>query len=88
MSSETSNLVSQSLGSNDGNFITDFLVGLEIQSQTWVIFFNNNSGSSLDSLGSYSTLNDKNIAYNHAELNGCDWLQSLNYKFPCVGSIH
>lgn len=56
MSSVTSNLVSQSLGLDSGDFITKSLVGLEIQSQLWIVTFNQSLGGTFDGLGSNSTL--------------------------------
>lgn len=56
MSSVTSDLVSQSLGLDGGDLITQSLVGLEIQSQLWIVTFNQSFGSTLDGLCSNSTL--------------------------------
>ncbi len=56
MGGVTSNLVSQSLGLDSGDFITKSLVGLEIQSQLWIVTFNQSLRSTLDGLGSNSTL--------------------------------
>lgn len=52
---ESSNLVSKTLGRNDGNLIADLLVGVEIESKTGVVLLDNNSRSSLDGFGSYSS---------------------------------
>ena len=56
MGSVTSNLVSQSLGLDSGDFITKSLVGLEIHGQLWIVTFNQSLGGTLDGLGSNSTL--------------------------------
>lgn len=48
-------LVAESLGSNDGDLITDSLVGLEIESQLWVISLDNDLGGLLNSLGTNAT---------------------------------
>jgi len=57
MRCKSSNLVSQSLWSNDGYFIANLLVCLEIKRKTRIIFLNNNSGSPLYSLCANSSLN-------------------------------
>jgi hypothetical protein len=49
---ETSNLVTKTLGLNDGDFVKDLLVDLEVESETRVVLFNDNTRSLLDSLGS------------------------------------
>lgn len=48
-------LVAQALGGNDGNLITDPLVGLEVQSQLGVVPLNDDLGGLLDSLGTNAT---------------------------------
>jgi hypothetical protein len=53
---ETSNLVTKTLGLDDGNFIKDLLVDLEVKSKTRVVLFDNDTRSLLDSLGSNATL--------------------------------
>lgn len=45
------NLVSESLGRDDGDLVTYFLVGVEIQSQSRVEFLDDDSRSSLGGLG-------------------------------------
>jgi hypothetical protein len=56
VSGETSNLVTKTLGLDDGNFIKDLLVDLEVKSKTRIVLFNNDTRSLLDSLGSNTTL--------------------------------
>ena len=56
MGGVTGNLVSQSLGLDGGDFITKSLVGLEIHSQLWIVTLNQSLRSTLDGLGSNSTL--------------------------------
>ena len=51
----TSNLVSHSLGLDDGDIINDSLVDVEILGQFSVVLLDDSSGGSLDGLGSYST---------------------------------
>ena len=51
----TSNLVSHSLGLDDGDIIDDSLVDVEILGQFTVVLLDDSSGGSLDGLGSYST---------------------------------
>lgn len=43
MCSEAGNLVAETLRSNDGDFVADLLVGLKVQGETRVIFFNDDS---------------------------------------------
>jgi hypothetical protein len=64
MGSETSNLVPQSLGRDDSNFIADLLVGLEVQGQSWVVLLNENSRGLLDGFGANTTL--KQIGHQNA----------------------
>lgn len=52
VSNETSDLVSESLGRNDGNLLGDLLVQLEVQSELLVVLLNDVSSRSLDSLSS------------------------------------
>lgn len=59
VSDETSNLVSHSLGRNDGNLGSHSLVGVEVQSQTRIVLLDDNSGGLLDGLGSDSLLDRK-----------------------------
>lgn len=56
MGGETGNLVTETLGVNDGDFIKDLLVDLEIESKTRVVLLDNNTGCLLDSLSSNATL--------------------------------
>lgn len=51
----TSNLVSHSLGLDDGDIIDDSLVDVEILGKFSVVLLNDSSGGSLDGLGSDST---------------------------------
>jgi len=55
MSDETGDLVSESLGGDDGNLLRDLLVQLEVHSQLRVVLLDNVSSGSLDSLGSDSS---------------------------------
>ena len=57
MGSVTCDLVSQSLGLDSSDLITESLVGLEIQSKLWIITLNQGLGGTLDGLSSNSTLN-------------------------------
>jgi hypothetical protein len=54
---ETSNLVTETLGLNDGDLVKDLLVDLEVESKTRIVLFNDYTRSLLDSLGSNATLN-------------------------------
>lgn len=49
------NLVAKTLGSNDGDLITDSLIGLEIEGQLWVVTLNDDLGGLLDSLSANAT---------------------------------
>ena len=49
-------LVPQTLASNDGNFIANTLVGLEVQSQLGIVTFDYDFGGFLDSLRANATL--------------------------------
>ena len=51
----TSNLVAETLGSDDGDLITDALVGLEVQGQSGVVSLNDDLGGLLDGLGTNAT---------------------------------
>ena len=51
-----SNLVPQLLTGEDGDFLTYPLVGVEIKSETCVVFLNDDLGGLLDGLGSNTTL--------------------------------
>ena len=64
MGGETSDLVAETLGGDDGNLGSNLLVGLEVQSQTRVVLLDEDLGGSLDSLGTNATLffvGEKNI---------------------------
>ena len=50
MSGVSGNLVSEPLGGNDGDLITDPLVGLEVQRQLGVVTLNDDLGGLLDGL--------------------------------------
>jgi hypothetical protein len=56
MCSETSNLVAETLGRDQGDLVADFLVGLEVEGKTGVVLFNQDTGSLLDGFGSDATL--------------------------------
>jgi hypothetical protein len=56
MSGETSDLVAETLGLDDGDFVKDLLVDLEVQSKTRIVLFNDDTRSLLDSLSSNTTL--------------------------------
>jgi len=49
-------LVAKTLGGNDGDLIADSLVGLEVESQLWVVTLNNDLGGLLDSLESSASV--------------------------------
>jgi len=55
MGGVTSDLVAETLGSDDGNLITDSLVGLEVKSELWVVTLNDGLGGLLDGLGTNAT---------------------------------
>lgn len=48
-------LVAKTLRCNDGNFIADSLVGLEVQGELWVVSFDNDLCGLLNGLRSDST---------------------------------
>lgn len=50
------NLVSKSLGGDDGNFTTDLLVDVEVEGQLGVISLNDKASGFLDGFCSYATL--------------------------------
>ena len=56
MGGETGDLVSESLGLDDSAVINDSFVGVEIVGEFTVVFLNDSSGGSLDSLSSNATL--------------------------------
>jgi hypothetical protein len=53
---ESSYLVSQSLGLYDCNLVADTLVGIKVQSELLIVFFNEDPRGPLDSFGAYTTL--------------------------------
>lgn len=57
MSGETSDLVAETLGRDDGDLIDDLLVGVEVDRvETRVVLLDQDASSSLGSLGTNSTL--------------------------------
>ena len=56
MGGETGDLVSESLGLNDGAVIDDSFVGVEVVGEFTVVLLDDSSGGSLDSLSSNATL--------------------------------
>ena len=56
MGGETGDLVSESLGLDDSAVINDSFVGVEIVGEFTVVFLDDSSGGSLDSLSSNATL--------------------------------
>ena len=56
MSGETSDLVTETLGGDDGDLGSNLLVGLEVQSQTRIVLLDEDLGGPLDSLSSNATL--------------------------------
>jgi len=52
---EAGDLVAKALGGNDGNFIANTLVGLEVERELWVVPLNDDLGGLLDSLRSDAT---------------------------------
>lgn len=57
-----SNFVTQGLCRDDGDFLAYSFVGVKIQSQSSVVFLDDNSGSFLDSLRPDTTLNHKSYS--------------------------
>jgi hypothetical protein len=55
MGGETGDLVSESLGLNDGAVIDDSFVGVEVVGELTVVLLDDSSGGSLDSLSSNAT---------------------------------
>lgn len=64
MGNETCNHVAQSLRGDDSYFISNSLVGLEIESETGVVLLNDDACCLFDELGSDTTLQHK-IILNH-----------------------
>ena len=56
MCNETGNLVTKTLGWDDGNFFADSLVCMEIHTQTGIIFLDNHTRSFLNGFGTNATL--------------------------------
>jgi hypothetical protein len=56
MGGETSNLVSQLLRRDDGNFFSDLLVVVEVITESGVVFFDNQFSGLLDGFSSDSSL--------------------------------
>jgi len=55
MCSVTGNLVAETLRRNDGDLIADSLVGLEVESELWVVSLNDDLGGLLNGLGTNAT---------------------------------
>jgi hypothetical protein len=53
---ETGNLVAETLGGNDGHLVANLLVDLEVEGETGIVLFNNDSGGLLDGFSSNTTL--------------------------------
>lgn len=58
MGSEAGNFVTQALATADGNLGEEALVALEIESETGVVFLDEEAGGLLDGLGADTTLQD------------------------------
>jgi len=71
---EASNLVAKALGRDDGNILSDLLVGLEIMSQTGVVLLDENTCCLLDGLGANATLHrhmyEKSLEHQERPLQG------------------
>lgn len=52
----TTDFVSKPFGSNDGDLIADALVGFEVESELWVVAFNDDLCGLLDGLSGVSTI--------------------------------
>ena len=59
MSNESGDLVSESLGGDDGDLLDDSLVGVEIQVEHHVVLFYDSAGSLLDSLSTNTAHGEK-----------------------------
>mmetsp|Transcript_58980 Transcript_58980/g.95345 ORF Transcript_58980/g.95345 Transcript_58980/m.95345 type:complete len:226 (-) Transcript_58980:838-1515(-) len=74
MRGEASNLVAKALGRDDGNILSDLLVGLEIMSQTGVVLLDENTCCLLDGLGANATLHrhmyEKSLEHQERPLQG------------------
>jgi hypothetical protein len=51
----TSHLVAKTLGSDNGDFIADSLVGLEVEGELWVVSLDDDLGGLFDGLRSNAT---------------------------------
>ena len=56
MCGETSNLVAETLGRDQGDLVGNLLVGLEIEGEARVVLFNQDTRSLLNGFGSDATL--------------------------------
>ena len=56
MGGEASNLVTKTLGGNDGDLRGKTLVGLEVEGETRIVLFDKVAGGTLDRLGANTTL--------------------------------
>jgi len=56
MGGESCNLVAETFGRNNRNFITNSFVCLEVESEPRVVFFNQNTRAFLDGLGPNASL--------------------------------
>lgn len=52
--------VSETLGGNDGDFIADAFIGFEVESELWVVAFNDDLCGLLDGLSSISIICSRN----------------------------
>jgi len=55
------NLVAQTLGGDDGDFVANPLVGVEIQRQFGVVFFNDDARRLFDGFRTNTTLENANL---------------------------
>ena len=80
-------LVSQALASNDGDFIADTLVGLEVQGQFWVVTFDYDFGGFLNGLRANATLccakSSAYVSFNSdgLRLKACGYAYHVGYDF-------
>ena len=56
MSGKTGNLVAESLGGDDGDFIADAFVGLEIEGEAWVVLLDDDARCLFDGFGANTAL--------------------------------
>jgi len=52
-------LVAETLGGDDGDFIADTLVGLKVEGELWVVAFDDNFGRLLDGLRNHTCQCDR-----------------------------